>query len=69
MELISPLKARLETLAGEHPIRLASLKILLAHYRILTYLVEIEEKIELWRLDFRENIEDIFKIILDLPIL
>ncbi|PIO68082.1 hypothetical protein TELCIR_10148, partial [Teladorsagia circumcincta] len=47
-EYVEPLRIRMTTLADEAPLKLATLKILYAHYTLLAYLQEIESKMRLW---------------------
>lgn len=48
-EFTDPLKTRMTALAEEAPLRLATLRILMAHYHILAYLMDIQERMDLWR--------------------
>ncbi|CAI4225795.1 unnamed protein product [Auanema sp. JU1783] len=47
-EFVEPLRVRLNTLAEEAPIRLATIRILLSHYVILSYLMDIDRKMDQW---------------------
>uniref|UniRef100_A0A7I4XY83 Calponin-homology (CH) domain-containing protein n=1 Tax=Haemonchus contortus TaxID=6289 RepID=A0A7I4XY83_HAECO len=47
-EYVEPLRVRMAALADEAPLKLATLKILYAHYTVLAYLYELESKMRLW---------------------
>ncbi|VDN24386.1 unnamed protein product [Cylicostephanus goldi] len=49
-EYVEPLRLRMSALAEEAPLKLATLKVLHAHYTILAYLYDMEVKMKLWRL-------------------
>uniref|UniRef100_A0A1I7WTZ7 DHC_N1 domain-containing protein n=1 Tax=Heterorhabditis bacteriophora TaxID=37862 RepID=A0A1I7WTZ7_HETBA len=48
-EYVEPIRIRLNTLAEEAPLKLASLKILLSHYTVLAYIDDLEQNMDLWR--------------------
>ncbi|KIH67654.1 hypothetical protein ANCDUO_02014 [Ancylostoma duodenale] len=48
-EYVEPLRVRMAALAEEAPLKLATLKVLHAHYTVLAYLYDLEVKMNLWR--------------------
>ncbi|EYC45264.1 hypothetical protein Y032_0433g1368 [Ancylostoma ceylanicum] len=48
-EYVEPLRVRMAALAEEAPLKLATLKVLHAHYTVLAYLHDLEVKMNLWR--------------------
>ncbi|EPB74706.1 hypothetical protein ANCCEY_06189 [Ancylostoma ceylanicum] len=55
-EYVEPLRVRMAALAEEAPLKLATLKVLHAHYTVLAYLHDLEVKMNLWRdIEFKAN--------------
>ncbi|KAJ1374413.1 CAMSAP CH domain [Parelaphostrongylus tenuis] len=48
-EYVEPLRLRMEALAAEEPLKIATLKILHSQYVLLAYLYDLDYKMELWR--------------------